>query len=678
MYRFLKGMALAVMLTVALGLSAMAVTNSHGIDRANMDTTYSPCENFYMYANGNWLATNPIPAAYSSWSVWNEIYDRNSDIIKKILEESSTDPNLKAGSVRQKVGDFYYTAMDTTTIDKLGASPLDDDFKMIDAIKTPADLEKLIAHYHALGVGVVFDIGAEQDLKKSDQTIAYATQGGLGLPDRDYYTKTDSESQKIREEYVDHITKMFQLLGEDAMKSKTEAQQILALETKLAEASLTNVEQRDPNSFYNIVSVKDADAKTPHFSWTTYFQEIGLPQITSFSYAHPKFFNTMDSLMANVPIDQWKVYLRWHIIDNAAPNLSSPFVNEDFAFGGTILTGAKELRPRWKRVLSKENRYLGEALGQLFVEKAFSPEAKKKALELVDNLRASLKVRLMNLDWMSDSTKQKALEKFNTLNEKIGYPDKWRNYSKLTIDRKSFFGNIRRAVEFETRRNFDKIGKPVDRTEWGMNPQEVNAYYNPLLNEVVFPAAILQPPFFDPSADDAVNYGAIGCVIGHELTHGYDDEGRQFDAKGNLENWWTDADQTKFEAHTKKLVDQADSFDLGDSLHINGQLTLGENIADLGGINISYYALEKVLGDGPRKEIDGFTPEQRFFLAFAQTWRTNQRPEELKLQINTDPHSPSIYRVNGPLSDLKEFQKAFNCPSGSQMVRSDSTRVQIW
>jgi putative endopeptidase len=678
MNRLLKGVALATVLALTLGMSALAETNSHGLDRANMDTSYSPCENFYMYANGNWLKTNPIPAAYSSWSVWNEIYDRNSDILKKILEESSADPNLKPGSVRQKVGDFYYTAMDTTTIDKLGASPLDADLKMIDAIKTPQDLEKLIAHYHELGIGVVFDIGAEQDMKNSEQTIAYATQGGLGLPDRDYYTKTDSESQKIREEYVDHIAKMLQLLGESEMKSKSDAQQIMSIETKLAEASLTNVELRDPNSYYNVMTVKDADAKTPHFSWTTYFQDIGLPQITSFSYAHPKFFNTMDSLIANMPVEDWKPYMRWHILDNAAPNLSSPFVNEDFAFGGTILTGAKELRPRWKRVLSKENRYLGEALGQLFVQKAFSPEAKAKALDLVNHLRASLKVRLTNLTWMSDSTKQKALDKFNALNEKIGYPDKWRDYSKLDIDRKSFFGNIRRAVEFETRRNFNKIGKPVDRTEWGMNPQTVNAYYNPLMNEVVFPAAILQPPFFDPKADDAVNYGSIGCVIGHELTHGYDDEGRQFDAKGNLENWWTDADKKKFESHTERLVKQFDSYVAVDSMHINGQLTLGENIADLGGVTISYYALESVLGDGPRTKIDGFTPEQRFFLAWAQTWRTNQRPQEMKLQINTDPHSPSMFRVNGPLSDLKEFQKAFNCSSGDAMVRADSSRVVIW
>ena len=676
--RFIRQIPLACLLVALSGLPAAAGSNSHGLDPANLDTTYKPCENFYLYANGNWLASNPIPAAYSSWSVWNEIYDRNSEILKEIMEQASADSKAEKGSVKQKVGDFYFTAMDTATIEQLGPQPLDADLKLISAMQSSADLEKVIAHYHGLGIGVLFDIGAEQDMQNSEQTIAYATQGGLGLPDRDYYTRADAESQKLREQYVEHIGKMLQLLGDDPAAAASASQQIMAIETKLAEASLTNIELRDPKSYYNVVTIKEADAKTPHFSWTTYFQDLGLPQLTTFSYAHPKFFNTMDSLMANLPMDQWKQYFRWFVLNNSAPDLSSAFVNEDFAFEGTILTGAQELRPRWKRVLSKENRYLGEAVGQLFVEKAFSPRAKQKALELVNNLRASLKVRLSNLEWMSPETKEKALEKCATFTPKIGYPDKWRDYTALDIDRSSFFANIRRAVAFETRRDFNKIGQPLDRTEWGMPPQTVNAYYNPMMNEVVFPAAILQPPFFDPDIDDAVNYGSIGAVIGHELMHGFDDEGSQFDSKGNLNNWWTADDRKLFEARTQKLVNQFDSYVAIDSLHVNGQLTLGENIADLGGLTISYYALEKALGDKTRTQIDGFTPEQRFFLSWAQTWRNNQRPEELKVQVNTDPHSPAMYRVNGPLSDLAEFKKAFNCASGDQMVEADSTRAVIW
>jgi putative endopeptidase len=654
------------------------VSNARGIDPRNFDTTCSPCQDFYQYANGNWLAGNPIPAAYSSWSVWHEMQQRNQDLIRKILDDAAANTTAERGSSAQKIGDFYSVAMDTVKVEQDGLAPLKPVLDRIAAVQSLTDLQSLLVDMHRQGISMLFDMDAEQDLKENEQVIAYATQGGLGLPNRDYYTKSDSESVALREQYVDHMTNMFQLLGEEAGSARTDANTVLAIETQLAEASLGPVELRDPNAFYNIVTLDFADVETPHFSWSTYFTGMGLPQIETFSYAQPLFFARMDSLLAERPIDDWKTYMRWHVVTQAAPYLSSAFVNEDFSFFGTILQGTPELRPRWKRVLGEIDRSLGELLGQLYVKEAFPPEYKERALKMVDDLRWALRQRLENLEWMSDSTKQMALEKWSTFTPKIGYPDKWRDYTSLDIERTSYLDNVSRARAFRVRRNLDKIGKPVDRTEWGMSPQTINAYYNPLLNEIVFPAGILQPPFFDGEADDAVNYGAMGAIIGHEMMHGFDDQGSQFDASGNMKNWWTEQDRELFDARTKKLVDQFNRYEALDGVFVNGELTLGENIADLGGLKIAYAALQHALGEKPVEMIDGFNPEQRFFFSWAQAWRINMRDEAMKLQINTDPHSPGRFRCNGPLSNLEEFRRTFPCVEGNQMVSPDSVRVSIW
>lgn len=679
MPKFSLAFAATVVLAGAMMVnSGKASTNERGIDPANFDDTCKPCQDFYEYANGNWLKTNPIPAAYSSWSVWNEINDRNSEILHDILETSAANTSAPKGSAAQKIGDFYATAMDSATIEAQGAMALKPDMDRIDTIKDKQEFIELLIDYHKKGMTFLFDGDAEQDLKKSDQYLFYASQGGLGLPDRDYYTRDDEDSKKIRDEYLQHVAKMLVLTGEPEAQAKTDAEKIMAIETKLAEASLTNVELRDPSKSYNVVSVDEADSETPNFSWKAYFSGIGLPQVTEFSFSHPKFFAEMNQLLADVPLDDWKAYLRWQVVDASANYLSSEFVNQDFDFFQKTLQGTKELRPRWKRVLGVMNWRMGELLGQLFVERAFPPKSKERAVEMVNNLILSLRDRLTNLDWMSAETKQKALAKLATITPKIGYPDKWRDYSALDIERTSYLDNMRRCRAFSRQYNLNKIGKPVDRTEWGMPPQIVNAYYNPVMNEIVFPAAILQPPFFDGTIDDAVNYGAMGAVIGHEMLHGYDDEGSQFDAEGNMEDWWTSEDRTKFEERTAKLVDQFNNYVAVDDVHVNGQLTLGENIADLGGLTVSYYALQKALAGKPNKLIDGFTPEQRFFLSWAQVWRTNYRPEALKLQVNTDPHSPANVRVDGPLSNMQEFRDAFHCANGDPMVRSGDLQVKIW
>ncbi|MEW6051037.1 MAG: M13 family metallopeptidase [Candidatus Zixiibacteriota bacterium] len=654
----------------------VAQTNEHGLDRANFDTTISPCTDFYQFANGSWLKNNPIPAQYGTWGAGHEVYERNIALLRSILEEAATTAGASKGSITQKLGDFYSTAMDSARIEADAAKPLQAEFAALDALKTGQDIQKLVAGYHAGGQTFLFGIGSDQDMKNSTEVIAYATQGGLGLPDRDYYTRDDDESKQLREKYVAHVSKMLQLLGDSPADAAAHAERIMVLETRLAKASLTNVEQRDPNSWYNMVSVVDADKATPHFAWSYYFSTIGLPEVQKFSFAHPKFFAAMDSLITELPIDDWKQYFRWHLVHDAAPQLSSDFVNENFAFYGTALAGTKELRPRWKRVLTAADNTLGEALGQAYVAKAFPPKSKARAIEMVNNLREALKARIQALDWMSDSTKALAQKKLAAFTAKIGYPEKWRDYSGLEIDKSSYYANMRRGEAFELHRQIAKIGKPVDRTEWGMTPQTVNAYYNPLMNEIVFPAGILQPPMFDGEVDDAVNYGAMGSVIGHEMTHGFDDQGSQFDAEGNLKNWWTEKDLAEFKNRTQRLVAQYGAYVAIDSLHVNGELTLGENIADLGGVLIAYDALKMALKGKPVEKIDGFTPQQRFFLSFAQSWRENYRPESLKLQVNTDPHSPTNFRTDGPLYNVPAFKEAFDCEAGSKMVNADL--VNIW
>ena len=672
------GFAGALFISSCGQTTTKATTNIHGIDPANFDTTVAPCTDFYEYANGTWLKNNPIPAEYSSWSISHEIYERNTAIIRTILEESAANTSAPKGTVEQQIGDFYYSAMDTMNLEKLGFEPLKKDFQMVDAIASTEQLQDAIALNQTRGISSLFDIGSDQDMMDNTKVILYATQGGLSLPDRDYYTRDDSESVKLREQFVEHVGNMFKLTGVDAATANHYGQTVLALETRLAKASLTSVELRNPMSWYNIQTIAQASKQTPNFGWNRYLKNVGLDKVESFSFAQPKFFKEMNNMIKDLPLDQWKVYLKWHILTSAADCLSSDFDKEDFHFYSTILYGTEEMRARWKRISSKANRLLGEAVGQLYVKKAFPAASKERALTMVRNLQASLKDRIEKLAWMTDATKEKALEKLAAMTPKIGYPDKWIDYSTLAVNRDSYLDNIRAARAFGVHRDLDKIGKPVDNTEWGMAPQTVNAYYNPLKNEIVFPAGILQPPLFDGTIDDAINYGAMGAIIGHEMTHGFDDEGRKFDAIGNYNDWWTEQDAEAFRASTAKIVAQFNEFIAVDSLHVNGELTLGENIADLGGITVAYYALQKALDGKPEKQIDGFTQDQRFFLSFAQAWRTNDRPEALKVQVQTDPHSPANFRVIGPLSNMPEFKKAFGCSDGDEMVRSGDDQVSIW
>ncbi|MGH9679603.1 MAG: M13 family metallopeptidase, partial [Candidatus Acidiferrales bacterium] len=609
----------------------------------------------------------------------NELAERNRDRLRQILEAAAVDSKAVPGSNEQKIGDYYASCMNETQINADGAKPLDAEFARIHAIHAAAGLQSEIARLQGQGVAALFDFGSTQDAKDSSRVIGGADQGGLGLPDRDYSTRTDDKSKQIRGEYQQHISKMFQLLGDAPATADSEAQSILGLETKLAEASLTRVERRDPDKTYHKMDRSELQTLTPNWIWSDYFQEIGQDKIEAVDVSAPKYFEAMNLQLTETPLDVWKTYLRWHLLNRAAPWLSQPFVDEDFNFKGRTLLGTKELLPRWKRCVSATDRQLGEALGQIYVQKYFPPQAKARALEMVDQLTAALRDDLETLPWMGPATRKQALEKLAAVTRKIGYPDKWRDYSALSVDRGPFALNLMRGSQFEFKRDLDKIGKPVDRTEWDMSPPTVNAYYNPEMNEIVFPAGILQPPFFDPNADDASNYGAMGAVIGHEMTHGFDDEGRQYDKNGNLKDWWTPEDASKFNVEAAKVVKQFDGYTVIDSsTHVNGKLTLGENIADFGGLTVAYGALEKALGNGPRKKIDGFTPEQRFFLAWAQVWRELDRPAYARMLVNADVHAPAKWRVDGPLSNMPEFKAAWGCKDTDAMVRPDSLRPKIW
>ncbi len=652
------------------------------LDPKNMDTSVKPGDDFFRYANGAWIKRTEIPPEYSRWGAFNELIERNNDALHVIAEQASkTQVDPKLAPETQKVGDYYASGMDEKTIDALRTKPLAEEFQRIDAIKDRAALLKAIAHLHTIGVGAFFEFGSGQDAKDSSRDIAQAVQGGLGMPDRDYYTKQDADMKQKREKYVAHVTKMLTLLGVAADKAAEDAKKILALETKLAEASRTRVQLRDPIKNYNKMDVRQLQDVTPDWNWSDYFKTIDLVESGDVNVQQPEFFKAANDLFRSTSLDDWKAYLRWHLINAAAPALSKDFVDEDFNFRERILRGTQQIKPRWKRVILSEDNDIGEALGKLYVGFYFPPEAKARALELVNNLKEALADRIKTLEWMDEPTKQEALKKLAAFTVKIGYPDKWLDYSLLQIDRGPFVLNALRANEFGADRDIKKIGKPVDRTDWGMTPPTVNAYYNSNMNEIVFPAGILQPPFFYANADDAMNYGAIGAVIGHEMTHGFDDQGRQFDAKGNLRDWWTPKSAEEFEKRSAAIVQQYNEYEPLPGLHVNGELTQGENIADIGGVKLAYAALQKALDKHPEeraKKIDGFTPEQRFFLSFAAIWRQKIRDEDQKMRLTTDPHSPAQFRVNGPLSDLAEFQKAFGISDGSPMVRSADKRVNIW
>ena len=652
--------------------------NLPGFDVANMDTSVSACSNFFQYANGGWTAKNEIPAAFSRWGRFEVLDEQNIAVLHGILDGLLAKKSLKAGSNEQKVADYYRSCMDEPGIEAQGIQPLQPELDRIAAINDVAALQAQIARFHAYRVPAVFGFGAGQDFKNSQAVIAQAVQGGLGLPDRDYYTKDDEKSRQTRDEYAKHVTRMFELLGDSSDRAAAEAKTVLTIETKLAENSVTRVQRRDPEANYHPMNRTELSALTPHLDWRNYFDVVGLPTIDKINVGQPDFFKAADKMLTSISLDDWKSYLRWHLLNAAAGTLSAKFVQEDFNFGGKYLQGTKEMQPRWRRCIVSTDRALGEALGQLYIHKTFTPAARVRAQVMVKNLVEALRSDLTTLSWMSDDTRKKAISKLDAFIRKIGYPDKWRSYEALQVSRGPYYNNAISARQFEVKRNLGKIGKPVDKTEWGMSPPTVNAYYNPTINEIVFPAGILQPPFYDPKADDAFNYGGIGVVIGHEMTHGFDDSGARFDADGNLAMWWTKDDFKKFKERTDCVVKQFDGYEVEPGLNQNGKLVVGESVADLGGLAVAYAAYQKSLNGKPGKVIAGFTPEQRFFLGYAQIWAQNIRPEAARLRVATDPHPLGRFRVNGPLSNMELFATAFQCKAGDPMVRAADKRCQIW
>jgi len=648
------------------------------IDTANMDTTIRPGDDFYLYANGSWMKNNPIPADNSRWGAFETLMEENYKQLQTIMDEAAAAKDAKPGSVQQKIGDFFATGMDTVKLEKEGIKAIQPELDKITAIKTVVDVQKHIAYMQASGMSTLFYFYAAQDEKNSNAIIANFYQGGLGLPDRDYYLSDDERSKDIRDKYVIHIAKIFELTGETAANAAKISKQIMLMETLLAEVSSTRLELRDPIKNYNKTNLSSLKKMVQKFDWDAYFNTLGLTKTNDINVCQPKFMKKMADMTNSFPVDIWKTYFKWNLLHTAAPYLSDNYVKENFNFYATTLRGVKEMKPRWKRLLSETSDALGEAVGQLYVEKYFPAEAKKRMIVLVDNLKSALKERILNLKWMSEVTKKEAILKLEKINVKVGYPDKWIDYSTLTIAKNSYFENVGNASRFTFARELAKIGKPVDRAEWGMTPQTINAYYSPNMNEIVFPAGILQPPFFFMNADDAVNYGAIGAIIGHEMTHGFDDQGRQYDKEGNLRDWWIKDDAVNFEKQTKVLIDQYDNFKILDSLHVDGKLTIGENIADMGGVTVAYAALQKAMQGKDNKAIDGFTPEQRFFLSYAQVWRGNIRDKELMSRLKEDVHSPAVARVNAIVYNIPEFYKAFPVLPADKRFKPESDRAVIW
>ncbi|HEU0152986.1 MAG TPA: M13 family metallopeptidase [Arenimonas sp.] len=636
------------------------------------------CQDFNGHVNAKWLAANPVPADKTTWGAFPALGERSLQVQHEIAKAAAAG-DFPEGSMERKVGDFFKAGMDEAAIEAAGLSPLQPHLDRIDAIAANAEIPAYLGKAYAEGEGMLFGFYAMADYNDSNTNIAYATQGGLSLPEKAYYLEDREDYQKIRTAFLAHVEKLMTLAGADAETAKAQAQQVLDFETRIAKASLGRVELRDPATRYNPVSLADANASTPNFDWTAFFAALDVEAPASFSLAMPAFFKEFDAMLADVPVEQWKTWLRFRAIDGAAPYLSSAFEQANFEFYRKTLAGQAEMAPRWKRVLGALNGSMGEGFGQLYVAQAFPPESKAKMEALVGNLMATLKVRLENLEWMSDETKVKALEKWSTFTPKVGYPDKWRDWSGLQVAGNDYAGNLMAASAFNYRFNLDKIGKPVDRSEWGMSPQTVNAYYRSTANEIVFPAAILQPPFFDVNADDALNYGGIGAVIGHEMLHGFDDQGSKFDAAGNMANWWTDADRENFNARTDKLAEQYSGYEALPGMNVNGRLGLGENIADLGGVTVAYDALKRAQGEGfADPMVDGFSQDQRFFMNWATVWRIAFTEAQLKQQLTVGPHSPGMFRAVGAPSNLPAFAEAFGCKEGDKMVRSGDDRVVIW
>ncbi len=642
------------------------------LDVTSMDRGADPCADFFQYSCGGWIKRNPIPPDQSSWDTYSKMQDENVARLRGILETASA-PDPQRSAAEQKIGDYYASCVDEKAIDAKGMEPLKPALERISKIDSKAALADAAAVM--VDENVLFRFGSTQDFRDANQEIAEADQGGLGLPDRDYYVKDDAKSVELRKQYVAHVEKMFELMGDPAETAKTESETVMRLETALAKGSQTRVERREPKNLDHKMTAADFEKIAPDFQWTSYFAKVGMPSLGSLNVASPNFFKALNAELDKESLGDWKVYLRWHLVHADAAFLSSAFVNENFAFYGKILRGQEELKPRWKRCTENVDDDLGEALGQVYVEKYFSPEAKQDAVKMVKEIEDAMQQDINTLPWMSAATKEQALVKLRAMANKIGYPDKWRDYSKLEIVRGDELGNVERARVFEFNRQLAKIGKPVDRGEWEMTPPTVNAYYDPQMNDINFPAGVLQPPAFDPDSDAAPNYGDTGGTIGHELTHGFDDEGRQFDAQGNLRDWWTEEDGKEFVKRASCISNQYSNYVIIDDIKINGKLTLGEDVADLGGLILAYRAWQEDTKGQKLEPIDGLTPEQRFFVGYGQSWCGQTRDETKRLRATVDPHSPEKYRTNGVVSNMPEFQEAFHCKAGSPMVNENRCRV---
>lgn len=655
----------------------MDIIENKAIVLADLDTSVSPADDFYQYATGGWQMNNPLPAEESRFGSFDLLAKETNIKVKELIQDLASSEHEK-GSIEWKIGTFYNLGMDSAKIEQQGIEPLKNDFERINEIETEDDIVSQIAYNQQNGISAPFYLYGSSDKDDASMEIAYIYQGGLGLPDRDYYVMDDSRSKEIRKEYKHHIEKMFLLLGDNESNAKDNADIIMKMETQMAKASMTRMELRDPHKTKNKLNLKAINENTPNVNMQLYFELVGLPVPGIINLSQPEFLETLDNMFETYSVDNWKTYFRWKLINSTASYLSSDFVNANFEFYVKFLTGAEEQKPRWRRVLNATNKSLGEAVGQMFVKEYFPPEAKKRMDELVLNLKLAFEERILKLDWMSDTTKQKAVEKLYAMNVKIGYPDKWRDYAGLEITENSYIENVLASNRFDFDYMISKIGKKVDKDQWFMNPQTVNAYYSPNMNEICFPAGILQPPFFYMNADDAVNYGAIGVVIGHEMTHGFDDQGRHYDKDGNLAQWWTEEDAKRFNEKTKILVDRFNEIIVIDTLHADGELSLGENIADFGGLAISYDAMQKALADKKVEKIDGFTPEQRFYLAYAKVWAQNIRDKEIMRRTKEDVHSLGKWRVNGQVPGLESFHKAFNVKEKDQMYLAPEKWATVW
>jgi len=652
---------------------ATPTTNALNLDWLDPNTPAK--ENFYVYANGTWQKNNPIPAEYPSWSTFRVLREKNQTEIRQIIFDAAADKHAKPGSIEQKVGDFYSSGMDETSINSLGITPLHSELSRINNLHTRSELLAEIIHLHLMGVNAFFSFCSMQDFANSNNVIPSIMQGGLGLPDRDYYLKDDAKFKKIRVAYIEYLTNMFILAGDDSITAATAASTVMAIETALATASMSQTAQRDPRAIYHMMDTAQLEKIAPDFLWAHYFSAMGHPKIKRLNIGMPDFLKAMNLQFQQHSINEWKIYLRAHLLGSFASYLSKPFVETNFRMT-TALTGTEKLKPRWKRVVDTENDALGFAIGKLYVKQYFSPAAKRDVLKMVKTIRQVLHDDLQTLPWMTPTTRQAAVEKLALMGERIGYPDKWWDYSSLTIDRGPYVLNVLRANQFLVKRDLNKLNKPVDRTEWEMSPQTINAYYDPSMNNINFPTGILQPPFFDPTAPAAVNYGSIGFVIGHEITHGFDDQGAKFDKRGNLHDWWTPEDLKKFKAATACIVDQFSRYTVADTMPVNGELVVGEATADLGGLTLALRAFHASDAYKHAKTINGFTPDQQFFLGAAHAWANNTRPEEACRLVTLDPHPPAMYRINGTLANMPEFQVAFDIPEDSPMV--NPKRCVIW